>query len=410
MLQKLQALFEKIATQVENNPTPFARYIQLFFAILVVRLALEFFSGNRLFTLADILHIGLWFTFIVLAFLLQLHLFSGEKILKIAKLGITFFTIALSAPIIDLLIFGGQGVKMNYLSLNSWSEVVWSYITIGGSSLSRGATPGIRIEIVLLLMACFNYVRTKRKSIIAGLVAAFSIYTVLFLSGAIPAILGLIVTVFHLQYESSDQSTVLLLLSLDMLLLLVALARHSPERIFSLLKSAPWAGIVTALMYAVIGAWLALQRYPDNWKLTPTTLFWFPLLAGLVLCFMALTGGQRMQGNVHAGKDHQYRIGNVLLTLILVLGLAISARTFFAVTLIWGLLFLLNEAPLYLGKIPLLGNLLAGMVLLAAALLGFSTFGAPMVGFPGYWLIGLLMGGMIGSVLVQLISSRKVNN
>lgn len=43
MLQKFQALFEKIATQVENNPTPFSRYIQLFFAILVVRLTLEFF-------------------------------------------------------------------------------------------------------------------------------------------------------------------------------------------------------------------------------------------------------------------------------------------------------------------------------------------------------------------------------
>jgi hypothetical protein len=280
MLQKLQALFEKIATQVENNSTPFARYIQLFFAILVVRLTLEFFSGNRLFTLADILHIGLWFTFIVLAFLLQLHLFSGEKILKIAKLAITFFTIALSAPIIDLLIYGGQGVKMNYLSLNSWSAVGWSYITIGGSSLSRGATPGIRIEIILLLIACFNYVRTKRKSVIAGITAAFSIYTVLFLSGAIPVILGFIVKVFHLQYEADDQSTVLLLLSLDMLLLMIAFARYSPGKVFIIVKSAPRVAVTSAIVYAGTGAWLAMTHYPDNWKLTPTTLFWFPLLAG----------------------------------------------------------------------------------------------------------------------------------
>jgi hypothetical protein len=94
-----------------------------------------------------------------------------------------------------------------------------------------------------------------------------------------------------------------------------------------------------------------------------------------------------------------------LLTLILILGIAISAKTFFAVTLIWGLLFLLNEAPLYLRKIPLLGNLLEGMVLIAAALSGFSTFGAPMVGFPGYWLLAMLVVGTIGSIL---FSFRKM--
>lgn len=407
MLQKLQALFEKIATQVENNSTPFARYIQLFFAILALRLALEFFSGNRLFTLDDILHIGLWFTFIVLAFLLQLHLFSGEKILKIAKLAITFFTIALSAPIIDLLIYGGQGVKMNYLSLNSWSAVGWSYITIGGSSLSRGATPGIRIEIILLLIACFNYVRTKRKSVIGGLVAAFSIYTVLFLSGAIPAILGVIVKAFHLQYEADDQSTVLLLLSLDMLLLLIAFARYSPGKIFIIVKSAPLVAVTAAMVYAGTGAWLASTHYPDNWKLTPTTLFWFPLLAGLILCFIALTGARIWQREYPEKTDHQYRIRNIILTLLLILGISISGKAFFAVTLIWGLLFLLYEAPLYLAKTPILCHLLTGMVLLAAALTGFSIFGAPMVGFPGQWMVGLLGGGIAGSALFSFIKKHQ---
>lgn len=401
MLKKIQALFEKIATRVENNPTPFARYVQLFFAILAVRLTLEFFSSHRLFTLADIVHIGLWFTFIVLAFLLQLHLYSGEKILKIAKLAITFFTIALSAPIIDLLIFGGQGAKMNYLSLNSWSGVLWSYLTIGGSSLSRGATPGIRIEIVLLLAACFNYVRTKRNSIVAGLIASWSIYTVLFLSGAIPAILGFIVNTFHLQYQDDDQSTILLLLFLDLLLILIALLRYNGRLIFQILELSNWPGVLAGLLYAGIGAWLALLNYPDNWRLTPTTLFWFFLLPGLGLCFAALSGVQRWRQQHPEKAGKLLSVSNAILALILIISLATSVRTFFAGALIWGLLFLLNEAPLYLNRVPFLRNLLEGMVMTAAAILGFSTFGAPMVGFPANWLLALLVGGIAGSFITH---------
>ena len=180
MLKKIQALFVRTVNQVENQPVPFVRYYYLFAAILAVRLALEFFSSRRLFTMDDILHIGLWFIFIVLAFLIQLHLFSGEKIVKVARLVIVFFSIALTAPVIDLIITGGVGAKMNYLSLHSWKDVAWSYFTIGGSSLSRGATPGIRIEIALLVIASFNYVRTKKNSTAKGIIAALSIYTILF--------------------------------------------------------------------------------------------------------------------------------------------------------------------------------------------------------------------------------------
>ena len=278
MLKRIQGLFVKTVDHVENQQAPFTRYYFLFAAILAVRLALEFFSSRRLFTIDDILHIGLWFIFIVLAFRVQLHLFSGEKIIKVAKLVIVFFSIALTAPIIDLILTGGVGAKMNYLSLHSWKDIAWSYITVGGSSLSRGATPGIRIEIALLVIASFNYVRTKKNSILQGVIAAVSIYTVLFLSGAVPLLLGYIVNIFHLQYQPDDQSTVLLLLMLDIFLLCIAFSRHSPSNIYRILSAVPWLAVTLALLLAGFGASRSLQNYPGNWILTPTTLFWFPLL------------------------------------------------------------------------------------------------------------------------------------
>ena len=398
MWKTLQALFERISAQVENNPTPFVRYLQLFFAILTLRLTLEFFSSQRLFTLGDILHIGLWFIFIVLAFLLQLHFFSGEKILRISKLVITFFSIALTAPIIDMLIFQGKGAKMNYLSLHTWEQVVYSYCTVGGASFSRGATPGIRVEIILLLMACFNYVYLKRKSVFWSILSVWSIYTVLFISGAIPALLGILVSTFHLQYQPDDQSTLLLLLTVNLFLLLIAVQRYSPMRFSQIWRSVPWISMLMALVYGGVGAYLALHLYTDNWKLTPTTLFWFPLLSGLFVCFSAIRGVQNWQDpTLTTGKYHL--ITNTILLLILMISLAISPKTFFMAALAWSILFFLNEPPLQFRKIIILRNILEGMWLLAAALLGFVTFGAPMIGFPSIWLFGLLGIGIVWSVL-----------
>jgi hypothetical protein len=401
-LNKLQNIFISIVNKVESNNTPFRRYIFLFFAILVLRLALEFFSSSRLFTFFDVMHIGLWFIFIVMAFLIQLHLFSGEDLIKVAKLVITCFTIALTAPIIDILVSGGQNSKMNYLSINSAGDIFWAYITVGGSSLTRGATLGIRIEIILLVIACFNYVYTKRNSIGRGLLASICIYTILFLSGAIPYFLGKIVSSFQLQYGPDDQSTLLLLLTLDLFLLFIFVWRKTGTRFWQLLKQAPWGSILNVVPLFFAGAILAIHNYPDNWKLDPTTLFWFPLLLVIAFCFIVFLSLKIK--NTTGGKFYWE---NGILFILLLTGSLISARTFFSTTLIWGLLFLLYESPLTLVKIPFLNSLLKAMAALAVAFLGFTTFGAPMIGFPSKWILGVLSIGLVEGTILNYIKPEK---
>jgi hypothetical protein len=400
-LKKIQNIFVEVVNKIENNNAPFKRYVFLFFAILVLRLALEFFSSNRLFTFFDVMHIGLWFVFIVTAFLLQLLLYSGEDTIKVAKLVITCFTIALTAPIIDLIVSGGHGAKMNYLSINSFKDVLWAYVSIGGSSLTRGATIGIRIEIVLLVIACFNYVYTKQKSIAKGLIASFSIYTVVFLSGAIPFILGMLVKKFNLHYQANDQSTLLFLLTIDLIFVFLIVAKRSLSKILLLLKQAPWAAFLIAFLFLILGAKMALKEYPLNWTLDPTTLFWFPLLVALCFCFMLyLSLLQTKDLNTNYSENNFY-IENTLLLLMLLISALISARTFFTTALLWGILFLLYEKPLRLIKIPVLSNLLIAMAFIAINLLGFSTFGAPMVGFSKQMILLMLSGFFIGTLMLE---------
>jgi len=401
MIDKIQMLFEHISEKVENNQTPFSRYIQLFFALLSIRLALEFFSSSRLFNMNDIIHIGLWFIFIVFAFLLQLHFFSGVDIIKIAKLVITFFTVALTAPIIDMFIFGGSGAKMNYLDLSNWQQVVWSYITIGGANFNRGATPGIRIEIILLVVACFNYIRTKQKSIVLGLIGAWSIYTILFLSGAIPVILGIVVNIWQLQYQHGDQSTILLLFSADIFLFFVAMYRYKSDFLLKIIRSVDYKTVLLALFYFSIGIMLASQKYPNNWQLTPTTLFWFPLLIGLGCCFVILFSVQNISTK-SASPDAGFVIKDISLIFIIIISLIISTNTFFISMMIWGLMFLLFETPLQVNDIPVFRHIMFGLLFISVALCGFCTFGAPMIGFPILWMVALFINSVSYSLFVRI--------
>ncbi len=391
MLGRLQTLFTALVDRIESDRTPIARYFLLFAAILSIRLTLEFFSSHRLFRWEDVLHISAWFAAIVLAFLIQLHFFARVTIDRAARLSVVGFTIALTAPIIDLLVSGGQGAKMNYLAINSLSDLISAYLTAGGASLTRGATLGIRIEIGLLVLASANFIYVKRGALLPALLGAWCIYTVLFISGTVPKILGSVVDAFSLHYGPEDQSTLLLLLNIDLALVLIACWRYAPTAFRAKAACIPWGLMTMCVGLFMLGALLGRAQYPANWQLNPTTLFHFPLLGGLLLTFGMLIG---------SGDQPRATplVANALLLLCAVIGAAIQTRVLFGVLAIWGVQFLYFEPPLRLGKVILLRQVFIALGMALVPLIGFMFVGAPMVGFPPATLLVL-----IGSVVLVAI-------
>lgn len=402
-MKKLQQLFTSIVDRIEDQHTPLKRYLFLFLAILSVRLCLEFFSNQRLFRAEDAIHISLWFIFIVECFMLQLHLFSQEKMEKIIRLVVCCFSIALTAPIIDLVVSQGKLSKMNYLAINSFSDMLYSYITIGGASLSRGATLGIRIEIVLLVIASFNYVYTKTNSWVKAIIGSISIYTVLFLSGAIPYFIGKLNEALQLIYAPDDQSSIYLLFTLDVLLSLFIILR---------LKRIPWKPAIDWIFvfrFAVgaacvgCGAYFALINYPGNWKLDPTTLYYFPLLLvwGILIAFYDSFGRKKRFGTSTFGLQ------NGLFLFATAVAACISFYTCFAALICWGILFILHEAPLYFNRIRILSSLFQGALAVALLFVGFLTFRAPLIGFPTWTLFIVLFVSFSIHLIYRLVKHTK---
>lgn len=377
-MKKLQQLFTHVVDRIENYDLPLKRYLFLFLAILGVRLSLEFFSNQRLFRSEDTLHIALWFTFIVLAFMLQLHLFSKVDVRKIMKLVVCCFSIALTAPMIDMVVSQGAHVKMNYLSINSFSDVLFSYLTIGGASLNRGATLGIRIEIVLLVLASLNYLWLKTGSILRTFLGTWCIYSVLFLSGTLPFFLGKLNTALGLTYQPDDQSSISLLLLIDLILFLILIFRlkkHSFSLRFSIASSMAILGYVSALL---TGIFLARMNYPDNWNLNPTTLYNFPLLLLIFVLFLLYENVYRSE---ESSADN-FNFSNGILAMVICSAVCISFHAFFSSLIIWGSLFVTQEKPLRFGRVPYIGSLFRSVTVTGYLLLGFMTFGAPMIGIP----------------------------
>ena len=80
----------------------------------------------------------------------------------------------------------------------------------------------------------------------------------------------------------------------------------------------------------------------------------------------------------------------------------ISAKTFFTVALLWGLVYLLFERPLQLRQVTVLRNLLGTATLIAAALVGFTSFDAPMIGFPPVWIAVLFGAAFFAGFFTEL--------
>ncbi|MBK8286206.1 MAG: hypothetical protein IPK97_15735 [Ahniella sp.] len=394
MIQRLWTTFQHTGERIENWNLPFHRFLVLFAGLLTIRLVLEFFSNQRLFQFSDVIHIGLWFCFVVLAFMALLQAFSGQTMLRTARLVITCYVFSWSAPLIDLMLFQGNGVRMNYLAIASPEQMAFAYLTIGGPSIMRGATIGIRIEIVCLVLACFAYVFGRTRSVLRAGLAAWLIYTMLFMTGTIPYLLTMLVSSLGLQYRPDDQSTVLLLLSLDLWLLAWCWFRFRRGEA-TRMDLGPMLPVAGLLLAATVGAVMAARAYPDNRTLDPSTLFWPFLITWIIAA--GWYGWRLLEARIHGS------VGTAIWILSLgTIGL-IEPRLLLGVQLLFSLVWIWRALLAQALPASSFAVLAYPLLVITSTLLGYQLMGGPMIGLDRWSLSGLF--GV--SAVLTLIHVRR---
>ena len=180
----INKITEKYIALVEDSKVPFRYFVLTFLAFVALRNFIEIFSDRCEMPVISFelhFHFYLFYTCIVLIMMLLFSAATGEEMAKTARLILFSSFIIFLPPILDLVISGGQGYDMGYLSpQRGHGDLLLRYLTFAGSFEGGGITIGLKIETALLMVASFSYFKAKKVPLLKSLLFVLLIYTVMF--------------------------------------------------------------------------------------------------------------------------------------------------------------------------------------------------------------------------------------
>jgi len=428
-----------------------------FGAILFIRFFLEAISSDTASgiiasDISTIVHYILFYVAAVLSMYFLFYIILPRKRNKIPSLLLCGLLAVWMAPIFDLILSGGRGYTMAYL-FQDIPTLIQSYVTFFGEWYIPGATPGVRLEIGLIMLGVFFAIISMTDSIKKALIASLGVYTIVFFWGSLPSIFFALASLFDHEYIGTildwfvltSDNSLLVHNSIHPTLFFVDSARHN-EIYFNIAIShiyylALTLGIVFAgLLHAPkkIGAILKnirVERLGHYWLMTALglliahfgnsgSLFAMNIftLTSIVILFIVFLCAWTAAVGVNdiediavdeiSNKARPIVSGIVtneeqkgLNTFIIIWGLVgaflISHYVLFLFITFLSLSYVYSVPPLKLRRIPILSTFLIGLASLTAAMSGFFLLSADksVEAFPVKWVAAIVLGFTFSAII-----------
>lgn len=188
---KLSTFLAKISNQ--EKPLGISTIMFTVIGVIFVRTFLESFSSldvSKPFTSGyPVTHFIYFYFSIILSLALLLHFLTKVSVPKIVGLITKLLPIIWLPPVIDSIITAGKGWEMSYNILKP-DEIIPAFFTFFGHLQGSGISPGIRIEILIVLagVALFTYYHTKNIYLSSFGIAAG--YVIFFVYAALPSLVA----------------------------------------------------------------------------------------------------------------------------------------------------------------------------------------------------------------------------
>ncbi len=180
---------------VENTPLSLNQVFLSLTFVIAIRNFLEKFLGatHRLGVasffydeLADYIHVYLYFFCVFLCIAWVVAVFGKLSMGKAARLCVYLSPLIWLAPVADYIIYGGSVSLYHY----QIGDMGFYYLNmLNPAAIHLNISQGARFEIFSILIAAFLFLKLHLKANwLRCFIAAFLIYTLIFLSGFIPAI------------------------------------------------------------------------------------------------------------------------------------------------------------------------------------------------------------------------------
>ncbi len=189
-------MIRRIIERIEDAPVTFAQTAFGFLGIVAIRFFFENFSSPlqsfpAVFDLLTLVQYALFYLGAYLSSVLVLRIFIPERVTRIAKVVLVLLPVMWLPPLIDLARSGGAGYPMAYIVANG-GALFAAFFTMGGSAFFGGVTTGIKIELLILIIAFFSYVFLKTGRVFRALAAAAAGYALIFVWLAFPSVIVLV--------------------------------------------------------------------------------------------------------------------------------------------------------------------------------------------------------------------------
>jgi len=383
MLEKFKEIIEKI----ENSKAPLHYFVLSFLFITVLRSFLEYFSdndmlhgGGALIGLSEVAHYVISYIALASSIILIFYLATKVDVLKISKVILSGFAILISVPILDLILSGGKGYNIAYIFIKDFQSLFLKYITFGIDS------PGIRIEIALVLLGSFLYFRLKRAGLIRSLIFVLLLHALLFFCGIFPFLIEKVFNLIGVGYLY----TPVLMTNLFLIVLFltgIPLLYFTNKKYFRILIKdiRPFRILHFELMF-FLGIVLVPKTF--DFVLTADNLFLFlfvPISIVFAGLFSIITNNlEDYEIDKISNTDRPLvkkeidpllymKLGWLFLVLAMVYSFAAGFLAFFIIILWIGNYFLYSMPPFRLKRIPFFSKLIIAFNSLILIILGFVS-------------------------------------
>lgn len=409
MIKKILILSERIITKLETNEVPFFYFILTFFFVITLRNFLETFSDATPISFEIFFHYDVSYLALALSLILLFYFVTKENIRKIAQVILPGFLILVIAPIIDLILSWGKGYDMAYLLPELHGSLLSRFATFFGSlneTATRGITPGIRIEIAIILLACFIYFFIKKRDALKGLIASFLTYCLIFIYLATPYVIKVFLNVFNIEYKLSDTLVSNFYLLLIFIFSVWIFYLYNKRYFINVIKDIRIFRLLHFELMFILGIVLAKVYSSGSVELNSSTLFYIPLTMIAILfawLFSVFTNNLTDQdidkisnkdrptvSNAIPFKDYK-QLSWILLILAVLYSSSVNFETLFLILLFIGNYFLYSMPPLRLKRITFFSKIFVSLNSLILVMIGYFLI-AGNLNIPGNIIAFFLIG------------------
>lgn len=410
---KIMSKFKKLIKHIENPEIPISYYIIFFFFVVTIRNFWEMFIYDSPVLFAFQWHYTIFYITLALALIIILHYAVGSKIKKILRVVLSGFIFIFLAPIFDYIIarpdYYIEKYYIGYLE-PGFADSIWQRLfTFFGPYADRAAvTPGIHIEIFIILLAIFIYIFIKKKSWLRSLIFTLITYVVIFAYFSIPYFVKGLLGFFDLAYEYSNALMINFLLLILPVLALIVFYLYSKKYFVAIFKDIRIFRLIHFELMFFVGSLLALVYLPGNTvlELDQGSLFHWVFLVIAIACawiFSVMTNNiadynldkinspERPLTSSKIDIKHYRIIAAVFFILALVYSWSVYFVFFMMIFVFMGFYFLYSMPPLRLKTIPILSKFLIATNSLVLIILGFLFVSGSMT-IPPKIVIFVLLG------------------